>query len=55
MVLYDIFFFRHFSRYHLFFVSKLVGLHESIASIENTICCLIDIRFPAFKVAILVY
>ena len=30
-------FFRHFFRYHLFFVSKLVGLRESIASIENYI------------------
>ena len=44
-------FFQHFFRCHLFFVLKLVGLRESIASIENPIYYLNDIsflKFPSF-------
>ena len=51
-------FFQHLFRCHLFFVSKLVELRQSIASIENIICYLNDIRFlkfPRLKVTIFIY
>ena len=41
-------FFQHVIRYHLIFVSKLVGLRESLASIENTIYYVNDICFLTF-------
>ena len=44
-------FFQHFFCYHLSFVSKLMELRESIASIENPIYYLNDIgflKFPTF-------
>ena len=41
--------FQHFFREHLFFVSKLVRLSESITSIEKTIFFYLnDIRFVTF-------